>query len=124
MTYLMLEIYSPTMISTRKKAKVRLNMLTSLHFFPEYLPSPRPSPAPILICPNKTRLGENQSIFHRKWRFLSVLTGFSCSPLLLCDTGWAHCSLHGSHSEYSPAPELTVCTQVASHVSQIITALK
>ena len=27
-------------------------MLTSLHFFPEYLPSPRPSPAPILFCSN------------------------------------------------------------------------
>ena len=37
------------MISTKKNAVVRLNMLTSLHFLPENLPVPLPSPAPILM---------------------------------------------------------------------------
>ena len=39
----------PTIISTKKNAVVRLNMLTSLHFFPVNLPWPLPFPAPILF---------------------------------------------------------------------------
>ena len=81
-------MFSPTIISTRKKAKVRLNMLTSLHFFPEYLPSPLPSPAPILIW--------SKSLCDNQYNYSStipqevskvLLTVFSCSLLLCINTG-------------------------------------
>ena len=38
----------PTTISTKKKATVRLNMLTRRHFLPVYRDPPLPSPVPIL----------------------------------------------------------------------------
>merc|ERR1719188_342003 len=39
----------PTMISTKKKTTVKLNMLTRRHFLPEYLPPPLPFPAPMVV---------------------------------------------------------------------------
>ena len=115
----------PTTISTRKKAKVRLNMLTSLHFFPEYLPSPRPSPAPIVIGWTRNRLCDIHFRADPQEVSKVLLTVFSCSGLLLCNnTGRGSMQSTWPSLAIFTSSRLTVCTQVASHVSLIIAALK